>query len=139
MSGGRGSAAKRQRPVPAPDDRAVIVNSDVVRSVISVITAYVDTILSERDELKLEVSKLNEQIDELTSKVSSLEFYEEDNTRLKNEVEISMISIENHRNSAEQFSEENKRLVLENKRYADEIKRLERRMRRTLLVPHADR
>ena len=113
-SGGRGVAAKRQRAAPVQDDRNVVVNSDVVRSEISGITAYVDTIISERDDLQKEVSKLKEEIEELTSKVCSLEFVEEENARLKNELDLSRISIENHRSREEQLSEENKRLVPDN-------------------------
>jgi predicted nuclease with TOPRIM domain len=111
---GRGAAAKRQRAAPVQDDRNVVVNSDVVRSEISGITAYVDTIISERDDLQKEVSKLKEEIEELTNKVGSLEFVEEENARLKNELDLSRISIENHRSREEQLSEENKRLVPDN-------------------------
>ena len=114
-TGGRGSAAnKRQRAVPVQDDRAVVVNSDVVRSNVSGITSFVDTIISERDDLQKEVSKLKEEIEELTNKVGSLEFVEEENARLKNELDLSRISIENHRSREEQLSEENKRLVPDN-------------------------
>ena len=117
MSTGRGSAAnKRQRAVPpaVQDDRAVVISNDAVRSNVSGIAAVVDAIISERDELQKQVSKLNESIDELTNRVSSLEFHEEENVRLKNELDLSRISIENHRSREEQLSEENKRLVPDN-------------------------
>ena len=113
-SSGRVAATKRQRAAPVQDDRALIVRDDDLRSEISGITAYVDTIISERDDLQKEVSKLKEEIEELTSTVGSLEFVEEENARLKNELDLSRISIENHRSWEEQLSEENKRLVPDN-------------------------
>ena len=119
----RAGNSKRHRPVPAQDERSVLVNSEFLRSGFSGITTFVDTITAERDELKSEVSKLNEQIDELDSKVRSLEFQEEENTRLKHELELSNISIDNHKNSAEQFSEENKRLVTENEKIKSQLRK----------------
>ena len=113
MSTGRGSAAnKRQRAVPpVQDDRAVVISNDAVRSNVSGIAAVVDAIIAERDALQKDVSKLREENDELTSRVSSLEFHEEENTRLKNELDLSRISLDNHRSSEEKLSEENKRLA----------------------------
>ena len=118
------AAAKRPRPVLAQDDRALVLNCDLLRPSFSGIASVVDAIILERDTLKTENLKLNEHIEELGSKVSSLEFQEEEITRLKGEVDVGKISIDNHRGISEQFSEENKRLVAESQKIKSQLRKV---------------
>ena len=119
-SSGRVAATKRQRAAPVQDDRALIVRNDDLRSGMSGINVFFERIISERDNLQTEVSKMKSDIEELANKVEILEIQEAGH---KQELDLSKISTENHRSIAEKVSEEKKHILLDNTKLESLLKR----------------